>query len=265
MAEVTYINQYENKFWLLILIDNVKLMITALDSGAVEEVKQLQASKNQLTQLMTRANQSTTPDQLQQLNRDIFSAVQDNRRIFLRILAMQIKANLYILLKPSVINSMVDTQEEYLRILYAFINNRKPVFDPMTQENFWLPILIAQTRYISDNVGFYQPVLRQKADEFAVLFQNLLTFAIDLKGIYRTGLTSFPIEKEHHLELEKIMENFSEYVTQLMISVKQGRMPGSLSVDFLDRTVRIICYYTRQLAVLADISIPDCDPTAGAK
>lgn len=262
MADVTYNNQFENLFWLEIMGNNARIILFGLHPDDTAEITAARSFITMFDNLHIRASQVKTTDELAKINNEAFAATQKIRQFFLHILDLQVTQSLRMLVKPLIINDMVDLANEYLRILYAFTHDRLPSFDPLDQDLLWLPTFITQSRYVADNVGFYEDGIRQTANQYASVFQNLFNYSLELKGISRIGKRNFPIERKHRRDMERILREYSSFIANIMLNVQRNETPGTLSLEFMDRADRILCYYLRQLSVLSDSLVPECDPTS---
>lgn len=262
MGTVTYNNQFENRFWCEIMGDNARIILHALHPGDTAEISSGRKLMTEFDDLLTRAQEKLTADQLVLINRDAFTATQNIRQYFLHILDMQMTQGFMILVKPLIINHMVDLANEYLRILYAFIHNRLPAFDTIDQDILWLPTFMAQSKYISDSIGFYESDITQEADQYSARFQDLFNFSLELKGISRIGKRNFPIENKHRRDIEKVLRDYSAFIAKVMLSVQRYETPGIVSLEYMDRADRSLCYYLKQLSVLSNSIEPECDPTS---
>jgi hypothetical protein len=100
MAAVTYSNADENQFWLQIMGDNARLLLTALNPDEVKIAKQLHGFIDQFDNLLTQAEKNMPPEQMAKFNQEAYSATQNIREYFLYILKMQVARGFFILLKP---------------------------------------------------------------------------------------------------------------------------------------------------------------------
>jgi hypothetical protein len=262
MAELTYSNTYENQFWLQIIGDYARLLIQAFSPDQKGEIQQARDYINLFDNLLSRARQNPTADQLAQLNRDAYTATKNIQNFFLQMLSLQVRSGSPIFIKPTIISNAVTFTEEYLYLLDAFMNNKQPAAVTALQlEIYWLPAFIQIAKVITDSLGLYQVDFRRKADDFSNKFINLLLASMDLQGVSRIGTNDFPMQNEHHKEVINALQEFSGFLEMLAALCQQNRMPGSLSTLYLDRSDRLACYVLKQLAVLTDAKIPECDPT----
>lgn len=181
MANITYSNIDENRFWLQIMGDNARIILFAVPPVEAR-TRQSTALIRRFDELNTKARQNLTSQEQSQLNQDALSTAWDMRNLVLDILKKQMTQNYTILLKPEMFNNMLSLADQYIYLLNSFIQNRQPSFNPIDQDIFWLPIFITQARYISENVGFFEEQLRQRAESLANSFNNRFTFFNTIKG-----------------------------------------------------------------------------------
>lgn len=261
MANLTYSNTYENRFWLQIIGDYARLLVQAFSPDQRGEIQRARDFITQFDNLLARARQNLTADQLAQLNREAYTATQNIQKFFLEMLSLLVRSGYPIFLKPAVINSAVTFTGEYLNLLNSFINNKQPPAVTASQvEIHWLPTFIQISKIITDSLGLYEINLRRKAEEFSNEFTNLFLAALEYQGMTRIGTGDFPIINENHKKIIQTFNDFSKFIESLITLSEQNRIPGTLSVLYLDRTYRMICYVLKQLAVLSDGKQPECDP-----
>jgi hypothetical protein len=262
MADITYSNTDENRFWLQIMSDNARIILYGVPPEQAR-TRQATALIRQFDELLVKARQNLTPQELDQLNHNALSAAWDMRNFALNILKLQITQNYTILLKPEMFNNMISLADHYIHLLNLFMQNMQPSFNPIDQDTFWLPIFTTQARYIAENVGFFETQYRQRAESLANDFINRFTFSIQLKSISSLiGTKDFPIAAEHRRRLNDLLKEYATLLVDLIILIQKNRLPGSLSLLYLDREYRMVCYYTTKLAVLSDIPKPACDPAS---
>lgn len=261
MATYTYSNVDENRFWLRVLAENAMMIRNRLipDGTEIEAANSMAA---RFDALYARADRRPAGAELDQLNREAYQAARDFRSYILNILREQLTKGLYIYFKPVFINNMVSLCDEYLYILGAYVNKREPAYDPIIQDIFWLPIFYTESRLLSDGLGEFQVKLRQKADDFTVRFTMLFQTAVGMQGMYRIGDINFPIAVQYRRDIRDDLNQFAEYVVELMGLVRHNMLPGTLSLIDLECLYRKLCYYTMQISDLAKLPKPACDPGA---
>ena len=253
----------ENLFWLQIMFDHSEIILDRLPSFGTK-VAVSKGFTVLFGNLIDRINKNPemNADGIKRLNHDANHATEEFRDYVLSILKDQVTKRFCIYLKPEYLSNMVSLTDKYLYILGANIKNREPEFNPVVQDIFWLPIFISDSRMIADNIGIYEEDIRQKAEQFTNHFIRLIEFSLTLQGIFRIGTTDFPIANQHRKKILDHLNNFAEFVVEIIQLVRENRLPRTFSDHFLDSTYRKLCYYTTQLAIIAKKQKPACDPAS---
>lgn len=262
MAAITYSNQDINRFWLNIMADNALIIYNAFSPANVEGARQAKEFADRFDNLVTIASQNQTGDQLIQTNTESFQAIQKFRIFLLELLNTMLTRKIHFDLKLEIINDMVNMAEYYIILLDIYMRGRQPVFNPILEDIFWMPMLLIQNRYITDNIGQYESMYREVAVKFTGIFTENWLGAMELQGFTRIGKNDFPIANEHHKFLYKITTEYYEYLANLVSLVENQRLLVPLSVLFLDRSRRLACFYLTNLSVINNYKKPDCDPYA---
>ena len=253
----------KNRFWLQLIGDYARLLIQAFAPDQTAEIQQTRNFINQFDNLLARSRQTLTKEQLDQLNKDAATATQNIQKFFLQMLSLQVRSNAPIFIKPAVINNAVTFTQEYLYLLNSFMKNERPITGTAIQlEIYWLPVFIQIAKVVSDSMGLFKVQLRQKAEDYSNIFINLFLTSMELEGISRIGTDDFPMYSENQKEAADVLKDFSRFLESLISLSQQNRIPGTLSVLYLDRSIRLVCYVLRQLAVLSDTELPECDPAS---
>ena len=262
MAEVTYSNEDINRFWLKDMGDMALILLNAVSPANTEDVRRARALADRFDALAVRADQDSTPDQTTQINRDAVPATLDLQKFILDIMKKYVTSNYYLDLKPQVLTNFLKSTDKYLGLLNTFIQNKAPLFDTASEEVFWLPIFLQQSYYISNNVGYFQKEYRERAQEFSDIFNDEVSFSQELQGLYRIGKRDFPVAIQHHEAVINTLRDYYEFLTSLTGQAEERRIPGPMSLLYLDRARRMACYFLRQMAVFLDEQPLDCDPYA---
>jgi hypothetical protein len=231
----------------------------ALPAFATKEAQQAQELIHRFNKLTTRAYENLSPEQLIQLNQDAFEALGSAHQYFLAVLDLQLLHNFPLWVKPSIVNDALTFTEHYMQLISYFNRNAKPLLDVRFMDVFWLPTITTTAKIISDNVGSYNSDLRARAEEFATRFADFLIFSIELQGEYRLETTDIPVANEHRLSVLNLLRAFRQFLRKILILVQQNRIPGTLTPLYINRSIRIVCYYEIQLSAISDSEKPDCN------
>lgn len=257
MAEYTYSNREENRFWLEIMGDSALMIHSRMPPGKREADEALYFY-NLLDQLERRARENLGESELDALNRDAYNDVMRFRTFLLGILKAIVAENSYILIKPVYVSHMVTLAEEYLYLLGKFIEGKHPTHDAIVRDIFWLPILYSEARYIADNIGLFQRDIKRKAEGFAADMSYFFQYSMELQGFLRVGVTNFQIARQYRRDLLEKLKSYIQYVQEIITLHQQNGLTGTISLLEMDFLSRVLCYYTNQLAVAADLPRPAC-------
>jgi len=262
MSEVSFSNQDINRFWLNILADNCLIVYNAFSPDNANQAMQLKELARVLDNLSETAGQNVSGDRLAELNKDAYSTVQDYRFFLVSLWNTTLTKKIHFDLKPNMINDMINMAEYYAYLISAFMQGKSPERNPITEDIFWSSTFEAQSEYIADNIGRYESVYRDKAVQFDSLFHEHWAMSTEYYGVLRLGKGNYPVLKAHRRQMLLIVEDYFKYISNLVTSVNESQVPGSLSVLFLDRSRRLACYYLIHLAGLNSAKTPGCDPYA---
>ncbi len=262
MAVVTYSNEDLNRFWLQIMGDNAIIIFNALSPQESDDAPKVKALADRFDALALRANQNPTPEQTAGINREAYGAVQDFRKFLLQIMKTLLTSRYYIYLKPGIIINFVGEAQRYLDLLDVFMQNKKPEYNPLLEEIYWLPLFSIQNRYIADNLGYYQEHNINFARNLASYINKYAAYSVELKGLSRIGTENFPMAREHHIAVFDYLNTYFKFLNNIVFLQQQKKIPSSMSLLYLDRSRRMLCHFLKQMAVFLDSEAPDCDPYA---
>ncbi|MEI6102148.1 MAG: hypothetical protein WCP73_09935, partial [Eubacteriales bacterium] len=258
MANSTITNEDYNRFSLSILADNALIIRNALSPEEETEAKLAKALADKLDALAETCSKSATEEN----NKKAFEAAQEARKFFLQILTRMLTIDFHIDLKQTTVNLFASEAEKYMDVLSVFMKGGKPEYDITREEVFWLPIFTIQCRYIADGVGYFQKRNREKANDLASVFNEYWAYSSELLSMERVGEASALLADAHHVAVADLLREYYEFLTSIIFVLRQKRMPGSLSLLYLDRARRMVCFYLKIWAFTVNESVPDCNPYA---
>jgi hypothetical protein len=258
MADYTYSNEVENRFWLQILGDLAIFLHQHIPEGQ-SEASDAMDYFTQLESLYKRALMDLDAQSLAQLNKDAYEEVSNFRTFVLDILRKMLQEGFFVSLKIYGINTMVNLAERYLYELYHFINHKQLTIDPVEAELFWLPVMKEEARYISDQLGYFRENLQMNSEYFMRSFGRFFESARLLKDLSRTGTTDFELTKQYRDELYDSLNNFANYLGSLVQLQQKNLLPGTMSLLELDFAQRILCYYFILESYVAGKEVPSCN------
>lgn len=259
MAEYVYTNIEENRFWLKLLSVKAQIIYNSLPPDK-PEVRNADIFHRRFEALYLRAKEEVAGKELTSLNWDARQTTIEFRNLVLGILRKQLLADFYLNIKPSFVNHIVSMTDEYLYLLGYYVQNKRPTYNPIVQDIFWLPAFEVDARLFRDNVEFFDTKITDRAAYFEKRLGSLFSFAITLQGFMRTELEEFPVLQQYRKNLRNTLNEFAEFVVDLLSLAHKNMLPGTLMLLELECAYRILCYYTTQLAALDESPKPPCDP-----
>lgn len=263
MATVTYSNEDENRFWLRMMGDNALLIHNSLTPEEIDDARQAKVFVDWYDNLVLQADKPfPTDEEMTKLNSAAIQATKDFRQFVLNLLKGILTEKYKIAFKPAILNNMITMADEYLYLLNSFIQKRQPVYDSIIEDLLWLPLLIPNAKYIADNIGYFQRMNREKAQDYSRLFEEYMLYAMELQGLTRIGTQDFPLALEYRSALENTVREYLEFLSAIITLVQNGKEIGTLSLLYLQRSNRALCYYLAKLSELSNSAKPDCNPYA---
>lgn len=256
MADIMPTNEELNRFSLNLLADNMLVIRNSLSPVEQQEAATAKALADRLDALADSAGKSATPEN----NRRAFDAAQDARRFVLHILNRMLTEDFHVDLKPATINLLATEAERYLDVLDMYMKGGRPEYDPIQEEILWLPIFTVQARYIADNVGYFQKRNRERASDLADVLNEYWSFSTELQGMKRAGQGYRVLANGHHDAVASVLREFYEFLTSIISLLQLKQMPGSLSLLYLDRARRMVCFYLMQWSKSINETPLDCNP-----
>ncbi len=258
MANSNLTNEDFNRFYLNILADNALVVRNSMSPGEQSEAAAAKALADRLDALTDSAGKSATPEN----NRKAFEAAQDARRFFLHFLNRMLTEDFHVDLKPATINLFANEAERYMDTLDAFMRGSGPIYDAILEEIYWLPVFTIQCRYIADNVGYYQKRTHEKAIDLSEVLTEYTAFSNQLQGMKRAGDGYIVLADAHHVAVAEVLQEFYEFLTSIISLLRQKRMPGSLSLLYVERAQRMVCFYLLRWSKSINETPLDCNPYA---
>lgn len=252
---------YEHRFWLQILGDHCRFILTALsprEKADVATAERLIASFDMLLGEARRPGASTF---LAKLTHDASHAVHELREFKLNLLERQLVGKIDLLLTPSFINHMVNELEEYQRVLQALNEGRGvPLFHPLHYDMVWLQDAIGHAASLASDLDFAEKPLIAKSMAFRKDFEGFYLKAVEMTGYLRTHLKDFPALRKFHADIDLEMRVFMHFLSELEELGLRGEVLDRINPLMPDHMYREECYYLSKLAALGEIQRPNCDP-----
>jgi hypothetical protein len=253
---------FEQRFWLQILGDHSRFILTSLAPLEAEEIRTAECFIQAYDSLLEQSRRPLAPNEIQQLNQATYQKSLELRAYKLHLLERLLKHNIDFHLPPTFINHMVNEIEEYLRVLNNLINNElPPIYDPIHHHLLWLPDASGHAAAISSNLDMVEKRLMYTSDTFSKVFADLYFKAVELAGYMRTNLKQFPALNRFNKEVELEILLFQDFLCEIEELELKAELLGTLSPLFPDHMAREECYYLTKLAQTTEVKQPKCDPT----
>jgi hypothetical protein len=259
MPAVAYSNNDLSRFFLQLMGDNALILYNAFSPQEKDLPIKLKELAAKFDGLATRA-QNPSVGQMAQINKEAYQATLELRTNLLELLKQILTTRYHIDIKPMMINYFIDEAEKYMELLNGFMTQKTPMFDLLSEEIFWLPVFSIQNRYIADNLGYFQEQTRTYAQHLAQYLTNYAAFSDELKGLTRIGTDTFPMLKQHHVATMELLNTYNKFLNNITGLVAQQKLQGSMSLLYLDRAQRMLCFFLKNASAALEIKVLECDP-----
>lgn len=253
---------YEHRFWLQILGDHCRFILTALSPKEKADIAIAERLINRFDTLLDQSRRPDAAAMLPGLNQEANEASLELRQFKLNLLERQLVGQIDLLLTPSFVNHMVNELEEYLRILQSLLEGKGvPVYHPLHHDLLWLQDAYGHAASIAGDLDFAEQKLVAKSMAFQKDFEAFYLKSVELTGYLRTHLNDFPALRKFHADVNLEMKVFMHFLSELEEFELSGEVLDRINPLMPDHMYREECYYLSKLAALGEIPNPQCDPT----
>ncbi|WLD93935.1 DUF2935 domain-containing protein [Alkalihalobacillus sp. AL-G] len=253
---------FENRFWLQILGDHARFILNALTPKETASIRKANDFKKTFDELLNRARKQLSNDQWLQLSREAEKQANNIRNFKLNIIERQLKGTIDIHFTPTFMNHMVNEVEEYIRVLNDLTAGKvPPVYHELHHHQLWLADAAGHAGAINDTMDAVERGIKDKSNEYRILFENFWVKAVEMAGYLRTGLKEFPALKRFNRQVDVELALFKSFLRELEELELSVEVLSSFTPLMADHMAREECYYLLKLAEASGIELPDCDPT----
>ncbi|MBO9598285.1 MAG: DUF2935 domain-containing protein [Cohnella sp.] len=250
---------YEHRFWLQIMGDHARFILSTLSPKEAQDVKTAEACLTGFDRLLEQARRAANANDAAAINQPAYEWTVSFRKFKLSLLERAIVGKIAIMLTPTFINHMVNELEEYLRILTELVAGRPvPRFDALHHDFLWLPDAAGHAAAISADLDMVEKRLIHRSQQFEVHFQQLYMKSIEMAGYMRTQLKDFPAFRRLHKEVDLEMKLFVGFLAELEEMEMTAEVLDRINPLMPDHMMREECYYLTKLAQLGLVPNPDC-------
>lgn len=254
-------SRFENRFWLQILGDHIRFILTTLAPLEVEPIQQATYLKNSCDEMGTVARRDLSGAESTGFNRQALELAQNIRLFKLGLLSRSLSGGIQINLPPTFLNHMVNECEEYIRLLTILCSGKlPPPLNPVHYHLLWLKDAQGHAASLAADLDETEHKLFEECRTFMSHFQHAYDKTVELYGYQRTGLPDFPALARFNREAEAEMRFFKDFLIKLRnlrLSREVLARFAPLVPDHMDREE---CYYLIKLSQVANTIKPDCDP-----
>lgn len=264
MSSITFENQalFEHRFWLQILGDHARFILNSLSPKEVQAIQIAQNFISAFDQLLSQARQPLSVTQLKVLTQQAYNQTKELRSFKLDLLRRHLVEEIRIHLTPTGLSHMVNELEEYLLILDCLLENQSPpVFNPLHHHLLWLLDANGHASVLTSNLDRVEKQLISKSIDFFKVFQGLYIKAREMSAYLRTGLNQFPALSRLNMQAEHHIQLFSSFLLELQQLIVSKQALSIILPLTTDHMLREECYYLIKLAMVSEITSPNCDPT----
>ncbi|MCM3781407.1 DUF2935 domain-containing protein [Neobacillus mesonae] len=253
---------YEHRFWLQILGDHSRFILTALSPKEKSDIAKAESFIATFDMLLEEARRPDSSTFLVNLTEKASLAANELRTFKLDLLTRQLAGKIDFLLTPSFVNHMVNELEEYQKILQSLLEGKGvPLFHPLHYDLVWLQDAYGHAASIAADLDFAEKPLIKKSMAFQKDFEGFYLKAVEMTGYLRTQLSDFPALHKFHTDIDLEMRVFMHFLAELEEFELRGEVLDRINPLMPDHMYREECYYLSKLALLGEIQSPDCDPT----
>ena len=165
---------FEHRFWLQILGDHTRFIMTSLSPEEKEEIQRAKDFMNLFDHLLSESRQPLTRVELGDLTQRAYEVTQALRVFKMEIQRRQLTAEISINLTPTFINHMVNEAEDYLRILGSLsVGEISPLCHPNYYHLLWLSDAQGHAHTLNSGFDSVEYQLIERARDFTNLFSDL--------------------------------------------------------------------------------------------
>lgn len=250
---------YEHRFWLQILGDHARFILSTLSPEAKQDVDTAAAFIPAFDRLLDQARKAVNDAEVRAITGPAYELTVSLRHFKLDLLRRALFGKAMIMLTPSFLNHMVNELEEYWRILGELVADRPvPAFDAIHHDFLWLPDAAGHAAAIAADLDATEKPLIRQSDQFEKHFQELYLKSIEMAGFMRTELKDFPAFRRLHREVDLELKLFVAFLRELEEMELTAEVLDRINPLMPDHMMREECYYLTKLAKLGLVPDPGC-------
>lgn len=254
--------KFEHQFWLQILGDHSRFIHSNLAPNEKVKIEKAHNFMCTFDTLLDQTRQCISGTDLFDFTKKVCEIVCDFREFKLNLICCHLTNRIELHLSPTFINHMVNELEEYSLIIDSLLEDKKlPRYHPVHYHKIWLLDAVGHSGFIYCSLDETEDKLREESKCFQQNFKGLHEKALEYKGYLRTKLKDFPALNRFNCQVDKEMDLFKKYLSNILELRIRLEALGTLSPLGPDHMFREECYYLTKLAQIGAVPFPKCDPT----
>lgn len=244
---------YEDPFWLQILGDHMRFVLSALPGRETEHIQQAEHYITLFDTLFAQSREYLPEIAQERFLDTTYNSVQQVRMFALGLLRRQLLGECCINMAPGFLNQMANEAEEYLRILDHSIKGTNSLMHPIHYHLLWLLNCSISADTLNACLDPCERDILRGCHRFMHKFDNLYLKSIELMGFMRTGLPEF--SSLHRLNADVIDElaAYAAFLLDLEDKLQNKEILGTLCRLQVNHIYRKACYYACKLSDLCDL------------
>lgn len=239
----------EHRFWLQNLAEHARFLFYAIAPNEQGELRRLQTFILDFDNLLGVSNRGLSAGELDALQQNACKETQLFKACKLELLAVALSGRLNMHIPILRINHMLNEDEEYLAMMDSFRQGKVPMYYPIHYHLLWLSNAAVQAGEIASGLDRAENELLERAQTYETLLKNLFLKAIELNGLTRTKLNTFPALEALHVQAEKTVSALEGFLENLNRLRSDGSVLGCLNPLIISHMMRECAYYRLKLSL----------------
>lgn len=252
---------FEHQFWLQILGDHSRFILTALAPTEHGDIEKAEQFIRIFDGLLNKSRNPVGEAALGELNEAAHKAASSLRAFKLDLLERLLLGQVKIGMTPTFINHMVNEVDEYIRILDALLDGKPvPHYSSLHHDLLWLPDAAGHAATIAMELDSTEKNLIHKSLKFEEQFNGFYLKALELCGYLRTMRKQYPAIPRFHHDVDLEMRIFMAFLQEIEKLEISNELLSRLNPLVPDHMYREECYYLMKLAKCGQVASPACNP-----
>ncbi len=242
----------EHRFWLQNLAEHARFLFYAIAPNEKGELHRLQTFILDFDNLLGLSNRHLSAKDFDEFQQNAYKQTKLFQACKLELLAIALSGRLNMHIPILRINHMLNEDEEYLFMADSFRQGMVPMFYPIHYHLLWLLNTAVQVGEIASALDRAENELLEQVQTYEALFKKLFLKAIELNGLTRTKLNTFPALEALQLQAENTLSALEGFLENLHKLRSDGSALGCLNPLTISHLMRECAYYRLKLSLSAE-------------